>query len=141
MAWIAGILGLVLFAAFISDAFEVMLLPRRVRRQLRIVSFFFRYSWRVWSAIASRIPAGKSAILDSCALLLTGFKGVRTFSARMTFPMARLAVVELSRVFRLSLGAPRADRLPATKFDELQDLLTDAGLVLSESESAPQQPE
>jgi hypothetical protein len=59
MAIFGGLLGLLLLAAVASDAFEVMLLPRRVRRQLRPVRVFFRTSWAVWSFIANRMKRGR----------------------------------------------------------------------------------
>lgn len=59
MTWLAGLAGLLLFAAVASDAFEVMLLPRRVRRQLRPVRYFFRLSWHFWSTVAVRIKRGR----------------------------------------------------------------------------------
>ncbi len=59
MNWIAALAGIVLLAAFASDAFEVMLLPRRVRRQLRPVRLFFNASWYLWSKVAIRIKRGK----------------------------------------------------------------------------------
>jgi Ion channel len=34
------------------DAFEVMLLPRRVMRRLRFVSWFYRLTWSAWSVLA-----------------------------------------------------------------------------------------
>ena len=309
MHWVAGLLGLILFALVAAEAFEVMLLPRRVRRGLRFVGFFFRRSWALWSAIASRLEPGASrdaflslygplsmivllslwavglilglgllqwalhrqserpldlmgaiyfsgssfftvgygdilpantaskllavfeaysglafiavtigylpvlyqlfsrreaqiiqldaragsppsgtallcrhaegdalpelqsflrdwekwctvlieshlsypmlsyyrsqhdnqswlaalaAILDCCALLLTGISGVRTFAARMTFAAARLAITELCRVFHLRPGRHDTDRLPAGDFEELASALEDAGLRFSE---------
>ena len=40
----------------LQDAFEVMLLPRRVIRRLRFVSVFYRVTWRAWSWLASFFP-------------------------------------------------------------------------------------
>src|SRR5947208_1474656 len=59
MTIIGGLLGVLLLAAVASDAFEVMLLPRRVRRQLRPVRVFFRTSWAMWSSIADRMKRGR----------------------------------------------------------------------------------
>jgi hypothetical protein len=42
----------------LHDAFEVMLLPRRVKSRLRLVRFFFRFTWLFWSGIARRIQSG-----------------------------------------------------------------------------------
>ena len=47
-----GLIALAALAVVLQDAFEVMLLPRRVRRQLRLVRIYFRASWSAWSAIA-----------------------------------------------------------------------------------------
>ncbi len=41
-----------------QDAFEVMLLPRRVQRRFRLTRLYFRTSWIAWSAVAGRLPAG-----------------------------------------------------------------------------------
>jgi hypothetical protein len=80
--------------------------------------------------------AGLACILDSCAILLTGVKGIRTFQPRMTFAAGRLAAVELCRVFHLRPKAPASDRLPTEDFRLLNQDLSDAGLVFSDIESA-----
>ena len=54
----AALLALLLLAFTLQDAFEVMLLPRRVLRQLRFVSFFYRVTWAAWSALASCLRNG-----------------------------------------------------------------------------------
>jgi Ion channel len=48
--------AVVLLGFTAQDAFEVMLLPRRVMRQLRFVSIFYRVTWSAWSALARRWP-------------------------------------------------------------------------------------
>jgi hypothetical protein len=40
------------------EVFEVMLLPRRVRRKVGLVRFFFRTTWRMWSSAALRFAPG-----------------------------------------------------------------------------------
>src|ERR1700730_13982414 len=52
------IFGSILLALIFHDAFEVMLLPRRVRRKLRFITFLFRYTWNLWSWIAERMTLG-----------------------------------------------------------------------------------
>ncbi|MBV8833825.1 MAG: two pore domain potassium channel family protein, partial [Acidobacteriaceae bacterium] len=59
MNTISALAGILLFASVVSDAFEVMLLPRRVRRQIMPVRLVFQVSWSCWSAIAVRIKLGK----------------------------------------------------------------------------------
>ena len=40
------------------DAFETLVLPRRVTRRLRPTRMFYRVTWRVWSAVARRMRPG-----------------------------------------------------------------------------------
>jgi hypothetical protein len=51
----AGVLWIV---AIIWDAFEVIVLPRRVTRRLRPARMFYRVTWRAWSALARRMRMG-----------------------------------------------------------------------------------
>src|SRR6202140_2852334 len=52
---IAVIGSVVVLLVILHDAFEVMLLPRRVKSRLRIVRMFFRFTWLIWSKLARRI--------------------------------------------------------------------------------------
>ena len=54
---VLAIASIVLLMLVLHDAFEVMLLPRRVKSRLRIVRLFFRFTWLVWSKIARRIDS------------------------------------------------------------------------------------
>jgi hypothetical protein len=53
-----GLLAIILLALTLQDAFEVMLLPRAVQRQVRLVRYYYRASWAAWRAIARRLPVG-----------------------------------------------------------------------------------
>jgi hypothetical protein len=55
MGIVAGLLGLFLVAGVLRDAFETIILPRRVSG-VRISKVFYRLSWRPWAAIARRMP-------------------------------------------------------------------------------------
>jgi hypothetical protein len=55
LSFILALFALCLLAAVLQDAFEVMLLPRRVYRRLRLTRWFFRAFWSGWCAIADRI--------------------------------------------------------------------------------------
>ncbi|HKW16509.1 MAG TPA: potassium channel family protein [Terriglobales bacterium] len=58
MQVIAIIAGVVIILAVLLDAFESVLLPRRVRRQhFRITSWFFRYTWVPYAKLASSIQS------------------------------------------------------------------------------------
>jgi hypothetical protein len=50
--------GLVLLALILQDAFEVMLLPRRVARRWRLMRWYFRAAWMAWSGFARAIAEG-----------------------------------------------------------------------------------
>jgi hypothetical protein len=52
---LAVLFGLALIAGGLWDAFETVILPRRVVRQLRISSIFYRLTWRPYAFFASRI--------------------------------------------------------------------------------------
>ncbi len=49
--------GVVLIAIVLWDAFETIVLPRLVTRQIRLARYFFRYTWKAWAAIARSIRA------------------------------------------------------------------------------------
>jgi hypothetical protein len=52
-------LGVGLIVLSLLDAFEAMLLPRRVSRQFRFARLFYFYFWGRWAAAARRIPPGR----------------------------------------------------------------------------------
>ena len=54
----ALMLGVLLLVLVLQEAFEVMLLPRRVQRRLRFVRFYFRQSWRLTVSLVGRVPPG-----------------------------------------------------------------------------------
>ncbi len=51
---IAGVLSIL---AILLDAFETVVLPRRVQRSFRLTSWFYRRTWIPYRRIASRIPS------------------------------------------------------------------------------------
>src|SRR6266571_1146106 len=54
-----GLLGIVLILIVLWDAFETIILPRRVTRRIRLTRFFYRASWKPWSAIARSVRSKK----------------------------------------------------------------------------------
>jgi len=54
---IAIIAGIAILFAVLLDAFETVVLPRRVQRHFRITSWFYRNTWRPWARLASHIPS------------------------------------------------------------------------------------
>ncbi len=80
--------------------------------------------------------AALTVILDTCALLIVGVKGAppwqraTQWQARMTFAMARHALIDMAYVFNSAPQAPDPDRLPTETLARLRGLLAGAGAPL-----------
>jgi hypothetical protein len=59
MTTLAGIFGLVLLTIILWDAFEVVILPRRVARRVRLSRIFYQSTWFVWSRAVRVVHASK----------------------------------------------------------------------------------
>jgi hypothetical protein len=78
-----------------------------------------------------------TAILDVCSLAMVGLEGMCQYQARMTFAIARHALVDLSQVFKTPPEkAGRLNRLSPEVYAELRKSIMDAGFVLAEGEAA-----
>ena len=53
-------IGVAIVLIVIWDAFEVIILPRRVTRRFRLSRFFYRNFWRLWKSITRLIPVKKA---------------------------------------------------------------------------------
>ncbi len=54
------IIGVALIVIVIADAFETVVLPRRVTRRVRLVRLFYRMTWPVWSKAAGLFRSAKA---------------------------------------------------------------------------------
>ena len=79
--------------------------------------------------------AALTTILDACSLLIVGMDGTPPRQAKLTFAVARHAVVDLAQIFS---AAPRHehDRLTAEELSELRPALAEAGWKLQEGSAA-----
>ncbi len=59
MQFIVGLGSLLLIVAILVDAFEAVLLPRRVTHGYRLIRFFYRNAWRAWRGLVSLISSPK----------------------------------------------------------------------------------
>jgi ion channel len=59
MAIWALVLGAAIIAIVLWDAFETIVLPRRVTRRLRLARLFYRSTWLPWAAMARHIRSRK----------------------------------------------------------------------------------
>jgi hypothetical protein len=87
--------------------------------------------------------SGLTAILDTCALLISVVPGTASRQAQLTFAIGRHALVDLCHVFRLepveaawrAQGGP--PRLPPDHFKHVCDLMLEANLRLCGDPEAP----
>jgi hypothetical protein len=57
MHWWASIAGIVLIFIILMDAFETVVLPRRIRRTFRIASWFYKNTWGFWTRVGLHIKS------------------------------------------------------------------------------------
>ena len=84
-----------------------------------------------------------TAMLDSCAMLISVVPGAASRQAQLTFAMGRHALVDLGHVFHIeskeaalrASGGP--DRLPPDNFERVCDLMLEANLRLCGDPEAP----
>jgi ion channel len=80
--------------------------------------------------------AALTTILDICALVVARIEDRPMPTARLTFAMARHAVVDLCNVFRLTPTPPPIDRLPPSEAQRLERFVATAGVRLRADEAA-----
>ena len=71
-----------------------------------------------------------ATILDACAMMIVGIEGAPTRQAKLTFAVARHAVVDLAQIFNTPPRMPEPDRLPPPDTARLYALLAAAGIRL-----------
>jgi hypothetical protein len=59
MAWLGVAAAAALIGVVLVDAFEALVLPRRVRHAYRLARLFYRTGWGLWGALARLLPAGR----------------------------------------------------------------------------------
>ena len=59
MTVLAAILGTIILLIILWDGFEVIILPRRVARRLRLSRLFYLSTWAVWSWLARRVRSSR----------------------------------------------------------------------------------
>ncbi len=57
MHWWASIAGIVLIFIILMDAFETVVLPRRIKRSFRITGWFYRNTWGLWTRVGRHIKS------------------------------------------------------------------------------------
>ncbi len=80
--------------------------------------------------------AALTAILDVCALVVARIEERPLPTARLTFAMARHAVVDLCAVFRLKPTPPPVDRLPPSEEKRLESFVAAVGVRFRADEAS-----
>ena len=77
-----------------------------------------------------------TTVLDTCALVMVGVEGAPVWQARMTFAMARHAVVDIAQVFRTAPTTADSckGRLPPEELVRMRMILAENGIRLPVSE-------
>lgn len=76
--------------------------------------------------------AALTAILDTCALTISGVGPPCRHQALLTFAIARHAAVDLTLVFKITPAPPDNDRLGAASLEKLKELFNDAGIPVAD---------
>ncbi len=63
--WLPGAAGLALVGIILWDAFETILVPRRIGRRVRLTRYYYIATWRLWRALALavRSPSRREGVL------------------------------------------------------------------------------
>jgi len=79
-----------------------------------------------------------TTVLDTCALIMTGVDGAPAWQARLTFAMARHAVVDIAQIFETAPTTTQccATRLPADDLQRLRGMLLKIGISLGDGEES-----
>jgi Ion channel len=79
-----------------------------------------------------------TTILDTCALVMVGIEGTSPWQARLTFAMARHAVVDLAQIFRTAPNKPEVDtgRLSPGDLQRIRLILENNGTPLQDGAEA-----
>ena len=74
-----------------------------------------------------------TTILDATALVISGIDGIRSEQAKITFAMARHAMVDLAQVGNARYDPRQLDRLPAQELTRLKETLAKRGIRLNDT--------
>jgi hypothetical protein len=77
-----------------------------------------------------------TTILDATALVIAGVDGIRSEQAKVTFAVARHAVVDLAQVVNARYDPQMPDRLPAAELARLRQSLAERGVKLRDDAEA-----
>jgi hypothetical protein len=107
--FLAAIAGTVIIGIILLDAFETVVLPRRVTRQFRLTALFYRQTWRPWARLARKIksPARYEAFLGYFGpLSLIFLLGLWAFGVILGFALLQYGLGEHLRLGNEPISFP-----------------------------------
>ncbi len=114
MAAVYAVAGALLVALALAEAFEALVLPRRVIRPFPVTRAYYRVVWRAWAAVTDRLPGGR---LRSSLLAIFG-----PFSLLMLFALWAALLV---------LGFGLVHHALVLRSDDLADSLYFSGVTFT----------
>jgi hypothetical protein len=103
---IIAILGFLLLSMVLWDAFEVIILPRRVIRRFRFSRFFYRFTWRLRSVGTQWIPDCK--LSENCLSIFGPLSLLLLMSVWFTGLIVGFAMLQWGLQDRLNVAQPVA---------------------------------
>src|SRR5947209_14961646 len=106
MGSLVAAVGALWIAVIMWDAFEAIVLPRRVTRRLRPARMFYRMTWRVWSAVPRRMrPGGRRETFLSFYGPLSLLVLLAAWAARLVSPFSTESAVSDTQSSEMRYGA------------------------------------
>ncbi len=105
MRWIGAIVAAALIIVVFIDAFEAVVLPRRVKHGYRLARLYYQYVWVLWRGLSRRLPPGRfrSGLLSIFGpMSLFGLLGIWAVGLILGFALLHIA-------FETALSAPAAN--------------------------------
>jgi Ion channel len=59
MRWVGAVIAAALILIIFVDAFEAVVLPRRIKHNYRLGRLFYQSAWLVWRAVSRLLPTGR----------------------------------------------------------------------------------
>src|SRR5262245_12107953 len=59
MRWIVAVIAATMIFVIFVDAFEAVVLPRRIKHRFRLAQFYYQSVWVLWRAASRLLPSGR----------------------------------------------------------------------------------
>ncbi len=107
MRWFAAVLGIAIILLVLWEAFETIVLPRRVTRNVRLTRLYYRYTWSLWARLAqlARSPKLRESLFGIFGpASLIGLLGVWAVTLVFGFGLLHLAAESGQRMESIYRG-------------------------------------